>query len=98
MERPLPYLPRNSVSAIPSIHSFIMQSGIIYCREMLLNRPPLAVCVTATLISTREAEAPGETINEMGGEGKTGEESRWELCMVVCCVLGVLKMALPIRK
>lgn len=72
---------------------------------MLLNRPPLAVCVTATLISMWEAEAPGEIINEMGKE-RERDRKREEVGAVhggvvhcVCvCVLEVLKVANPIRK
>ena len=76
---------------------------------MLLNRPPLVVCVTATLISMWEAEAPGEIINEMGKERVTGKREEvgavhssvvWYVCVCVCvCVSwGMLNVAHPIRK
>lgn len=50
---------------------------------MLLNRPPLAVCVTATLISMWEAEAPGEIINEMGKEREEVGAVRSGVCVCV---------------
>lgn len=67
---------------------------------MLLNHPPLPVCVTATLISMWEAEAPGKIINEMGNERETGKERRCVLCMMLRfaqCVLGVWKYPIQLE-
>ena len=55
--------------------------------------------MTATLISLREAEAPGEIINEMWNERDQKRKEMGIVCYSVFCLVcwSVLKIAYPIR-